>query len=351
MKILFNIILITLSFSLLLKGLEVKAETTGTVKAFKYNDYKGDGIFNQQDHGLAEWKICLSSETLEIPSCKITDETGWVYWENESQGTFSLYEEATKTQIESGWYQTEPIQNGRYRVVVDEESTKYYFGGKQVEEAYFGNRLAEIHGHVAYDSNKNGTYDTTDLLLGGWQAYLDLNKNGVLDNGQVWHGCGESSNIRDCLEEGSEPYLCSNSLDGSWHFRDIPKGTYTARLVLKDGWDFSAGGQSYFTKYVEGGIGVVWSDLLVLPTDNIEVSSENSVFECDGISETIPLGPSPTPLPSPLTSVEPSPLPTPLPTPTKIEYIFNYQKNRLTQIFIFMRHQFSLLFSPFRQFE
>jgi hypothetical protein len=192
------------------------------------------------------------------------------------------------------------------------------------------------------------------MLLGGWQAYLDINGNGTLDNGTVWRGCPNESDIIKCLGE-NEPYLCSNGIDGSWHFRDIPKGTYITRLVTKNGWNFTnpipSEGNSYFTRYVEGVISVIWFDFSVSPIDNIEVSSENSVFDCDGTSETIPLGPSPTPLPSPITSVELLPIPTPLPTPTKIESIFNYHNKRLAQIFDLIRNQFSLLFSPFQQFE
>ena len=69
---------------------------------------------------------------------------------------------------------------------------------------------ASISGRLFGDTNADGKIDNHELGLGGWTVYLDLNKDGKLDAGDV---------------------SATTDLNGNWSFSNLLAGTYTVRVV------------------------------------------------------------------------------------------------------------------------
>jgi uncharacterized protein (DUF2141 family) len=73
---------------------------------------------------------------------------------------------------------------------------------------------ASIAGTVFNDANTNGKMDTTELGLGLWQVYLDINRNGRFDTGDK---------------------LATTAVDGAWSFSGLTAGSYVVRIVQRTG--------------------------------------------------------------------------------------------------------------------
>jgi hypothetical protein len=70
--------------------------------------------------------------------------------------------------------------------------------------------LGSIAGVVFNDANSDGKRETTELGLGLWKVYLDLNKNGKLDTGDV---------------------SATTDINGKFSFAKLAAGTYELRIV------------------------------------------------------------------------------------------------------------------------
>lgn len=246
--------------------------TPNTIHAFHYLEFRGDGKFNEQDAPLQGWELCLSGNSLQKPLCKITPEDGWLSWKTIPPGEYRLTVTANAKQKAAGYVQYEGKEG--YTVIVSANGiVTYRKNGQLMQHAYFGNRLAEIHGHFFHDLNKDGknTFSRADELLGGWLVYLDMNNNGTFENTTLtqWTGCIEGVTIAECIGEDNEPFLLSSYEDGTWHFRNLPKGTYVVRFVPQQGWKQTAPtiteGVDYFTKTVDGSSPYPWLDFGFYP--------------------------------------------------------------------------------------
>lgn len=91
---------------------------------------------------------------------------------------------------------------------------------------------ASIAGNVFKDLNLNSVKDTTDTNLAGWKAFIDTNKNGVLDT-------GEKSVATDA--------------SGNYSFTNLLPGTYRVRVVVPAGYRLTTPTTGYFdTTLVSG---------------------------------------------------------------------------------------------------
>jgi hypothetical protein len=72
-----------------------------------------------------------------------------------------------------------------------------------------------INGRVFNDKNANGFFDGDDTGIDGFRLYLDTNANAQLDEGEI-----------------SKPV----SATGTYHFTNVPPGTYRVREVFRSGW-------------------------------------------------------------------------------------------------------------------
>ena len=74
---------------------------------------------------------------------------------------------------------------------------------------------AELHGMAWNDRNENKLRDTNEEALVGWTVFLDANRNGALD-------VGELTSVTDT--------------NGTYEFTGLPAGTYVISQVVPEGW-------------------------------------------------------------------------------------------------------------------
>ena len=92
--------------------------------------------------------------------------------------------------------------------------------------ANFGNlgqSSGSIHGVKWEDVNGDGRIGPNEPLLPGWTIFIDLNNNGVLDEGEPSHVTDDNPTTR-------------TDETGRYWFTDLPVGPYTVAEVQQDGW-------------------------------------------------------------------------------------------------------------------
>jgi len=132
--------------------------------------------------------------------------------------------ELMQTTDASGNYKFAGLGPGNYRVrelvpsgyAIVAPASKYLDVALPLGANLTGNNFADAHatavisGKVFGDSNGNALRDSGEVGLGLWTAFIDANKNGVLDT-------GERTSTTDVL--------------GNWSFAGLTKGTYSVRVV------------------------------------------------------------------------------------------------------------------------
>ena len=88
-----------------------------------------------------------------------------------------------------------------------------------------------IQGRVFNDRNANGIFDGDDTGIDGFRVFLDTNGNAVLDEGEI-----------------SKPV----SATGTYHFLDVPNGTYRVREQFRAGWRQSFPALGYYEVVLSG---------------------------------------------------------------------------------------------------
>ena len=89
------------------------------------------------------------------------------------------------------------------------------------------NQPGAIHGHKFFDENRDGVEDPGETRLNGWGIYLDLNNNGVHDDGEPF----SVTQSMDLDEDGS----IGNDEIGLYWFEDLQPGTYYVREQVQAG--------------------------------------------------------------------------------------------------------------------
>ncbi len=201
-----------------------------TISGTKYNDLNGNGSQDTGEAGLVNWTIFIDYNNdgdLDggEPST-LTDATGYYEFTGLVADTYIIAED-----LQTGWTQTQPAAGHYDRDLhVAVTSTGNDFGNVQ---------LRDIHGYKWNDRNGDGIRQTCqegflavsapgltrdicqdEELLPGWMIFLDLNGNGILDNG--------------------EPSMETSSLSGheGWYwFENLLPGAYQICEVQQGGWD------------------------------------------------------------------------------------------------------------------
>ena len=86
----------------------------------------------------------------------------------------------------------------------------------------------QIHGTKWYDLDADGEPDAGETPLENWTIYLDVNRDGRLNNPV------SGNNI--CDLNASEPCTLTDA-NGEYWFTDLDTGTYTVAEVLQDSWE------------------------------------------------------------------------------------------------------------------
>jgi subtilisin family serine protease len=178
-----------------------------SISGSKWNDINGDGTQDASELGLANWTIYLDADndgTLDDgETSTVTDADGNYTFKFLSPGDYTVAEVQ-----KPGWTQTSSPTT--YNLIVAEN--------QDIENIDFGNQLtnpASISGRKWNDVDRDGIQDNGESVLSGWTIYLDTNKNGTFDDGEL-------SDITDT--------------DGEYSFENLEPGTYTVAEVQQPGW-------------------------------------------------------------------------------------------------------------------
>lgn len=176
----------------IIKYWEYEAPQVGSIAGIKFNDLNGNGTRDAGEPGLANWKIYLTSTTVDST---LTNESGNYSFINLTPGNYVVSE-----QTQAGWLQTAPA-GGSYSVSVA--------AGQNLVDIHFGNfRLGQISGVKFEDINGNGIKDPSDPVLMGWRIRI-------------------AGSITDSILTAS---------NGTFSFSNLQPGSYTVSEVLQSGW-------------------------------------------------------------------------------------------------------------------
>lgn len=195
---------------------------TRAVAGVKFNDKNANGILDQGEPGVQNWRIRLYTGDLSLDTLQYADnlrldstltDTGGAYsFQDLGPGTYTIAEEQ-----QAGWYRSTPEPAGVLHVSVDSGST---FIGLN-----FGNyRLGTVSGLVFDDINGNGTQDSLERPLADWKIIL----GGKRTDSALTNASGQFS-FGDLIPG---PYTLTLSPQTGWG-RSLPPlpGTYTLTLI------------------------------------------------------------------------------------------------------------------------
>ena len=172
-----------------------KNQFYGSISGFAFNDQNANGVIEDGEPLLENWRIRLFKDGIQIDSTMTT--LGGYKFKNLDIGTFIVNEESPP-----GWIQSSPsVTNYTITLGVGDTTT-----GRNKN---FGNyRSNNINGISFFDMNENRTRDKDELGLSGWKIILS--------------GSKIDSTVTDT--------------NGYYHFIKLPKGTYTVREQTVRGW-------------------------------------------------------------------------------------------------------------------
>ncbi len=189
-------------------------DSMAEIQGVKWNDLDGDGVQDAEEPGLAGWEIYIDSNSNDQwddgEPIATTDADGLYTLSGLEPGTYTVAEVQ-----QTGWTQIFPVSPGTHSVVLTE--------GQVIDGIDFGNQAlpGEIHGSKWNDLDGDGTWDTGEPVLAGWEIYLDANENEQWDTG--------------------EP-ITTTAADGTYSFTDLTPGTYTVREVSQTDWEQTSPG-------------------------------------------------------------------------------------------------------------
>ena len=185
--------------------------TLGQIRGSVFHDLDGDGTRDDGEPPLAGWMLYLDTDRDGTPDegerRAVANWDGRYAFEDLAPGEYRVAEI-----VPAGWRITAPAA-GYYDVTLA--------AGQRVVDRDFGNRRVEepnrtgIVGHVYNDLDGDGTRDSGEPPLAGWQVFIDLDTDGTRDDG--------------------EPATASNA-QGFYGFSGLAAGTYQVREVVQTGW-------------------------------------------------------------------------------------------------------------------
>jgi serine-aspartate repeat-containing protein C/D/E len=181
-------------------------ERIGTIQGTVWNDANGDGLRGATETGLADSAVFLDLNNDGIQDATepaaLTDAAGQYTFSRVPVGTYRIVEV-----LPSGWI----TSVGKPSAV----TTTLGIGGVNVADFYNLTPVpGTISGTVWSDADSNGVIGTTEPGLEGWQVYVDVNLNGVLDP--------------------ADPQATTDAT-GAYTISGVPYGSTTIREVVQAG--------------------------------------------------------------------------------------------------------------------
>jgi len=149
-----------------------------------------------------------------------------IYLDNNNNDILDSGDISTTTDINGYYTFTVPLASYRVREVNQQDwiqtsisPTNKIPDGEDITDVDFGNfKLATITGTNYHDLNANLRLDAGESGLSGWTIFLDDNKNGQLDSGEV---------------------STTTNSSGIYTFTKLGPGVYNLRVVTQTGWTSS----------------------------------------------------------------------------------------------------------------
>jgi protocatechuate 3,4-dioxygenase beta subunit len=159
------------------------------------------------DNGVLDEGEPSTVSMVDDPATTEVDESGMYWLEDLESGSLTIREI-----VPDGFVQTFPSDPGSYvrDVGPNERVEGLDFGNQRIEPA-------SIHGTKWVDANGNSERDPDEPGLPGVTIYIDLNDNGVLDD-------GEPTTVTTDVDEA-----------GRYWFEGLRPGSYVIREVVPDG--------------------------------------------------------------------------------------------------------------------
>ncbi|MFZ0431051.1 MAG: SdrD B-like domain-containing protein, partial [Acidobacteriota bacterium] len=180
----------------------------------KFEDVNGDGTRQNGEPGLAGWTIQLLAGTSTIVQSVATDATGGYCFGQIGAGTYTIREVQ-----QDGWVRKRPAGPGTHTIVTE--------SGKNLAELDFGNfKLGRITGKKYNDLNSNGLAEASEPGLSGWTIFVDLNRDGILNNPKLAGVC-DASAVEPCAKTDA---------GGRYTIGGLDIGAYALREVQQPGW-------------------------------------------------------------------------------------------------------------------
>lgn len=180
----------------------------GSICGIKFNDINGDGDQDPGESGLSNWTFQLSGAA---NMTAITDAGGYFCFTNLTPGDYIITE-----LIKDGWEVTTPNSLGTYSVNL--------LPGQNLEGVLFGNKekLGSLCGMKYNDLNGNGSWDSGEPGLSGWQ--ISLSSLGYTSSGQAG---GPTMNLISTI---------ITDKDGNYCFTNVKPGSYLIGEIAQNGW-------------------------------------------------------------------------------------------------------------------
>ena len=179
-----------------------------TIAGTVFNDVNGNGKLDTGEKGIPNVKVYLDTNKNGSPDSGevslLTDASGNFKFLNLSPGTYRVREV-----VPTGNVLVAPVL-GFFDITV--------VGGQNSVGSLFADKAsatpASIAGRVYNDANGNGLRDVGEAGLGLFTVYIDKNKDGKFDAGDV---------------------STTTDINGNWSFTGLAAGTYAIRVVAVTG--------------------------------------------------------------------------------------------------------------------
>ena len=174
----------------------------GSIHGYKWSDFNGDGLNNNQEELLPNWTINLYRSTgdghFESNPFKTTltdndQHFGWYWFEHLLPGDYKVCEEG-----QTGWDQTFPLNNDdNCHLISLPSGNSNGFSFPDTPNAVaglvysFGNRQrAQVTVYKFHDLNANGTRENNEPFLSDWEITMTPNGEEVSSINQVTNDSG-----------------------------------------------------------------------------------------------------------------------------------------------------------------
>ena len=169
----------------------------GSISGLKFEDANGNGVKDNGEAGLSNWRIQLSLNGTQIDSA-LTDGNGNYTFTGLMVGTYVVSED-----LQSDWAQSAPPTPGTYTVPIS--------SGTNAPNKNFGNyQPGAISGMKFHDLNGNSVKDMGEGGLSGWRIRL--------------------------FRDGTQVDSAITDVNGNYAFNNLDPDTYTVREELQSGW-------------------------------------------------------------------------------------------------------------------